>query len=897
MAAETRVAKTQSHARKPWDGNIRDVVSLLVFCRGGGGEKMQILAWEDQNTITLPRKEITAQDTIQEREAGGGSSGTALGTTTAPSPLLIWPRDVSYELVATSLAAEVLKMTPSHINTPQLVQLTRIYVPSLRRHFHHSVFAVEVSSKQLEKVQDLEGRVRLSLPELKKMPQSRLERWNIVIVAEYVSSQIRGKSCDIGASLKEIGPHQIWHQVDSQHMTPDDQLLRSPGYREQDIELLYEEYVRRSYPHATVCFRDMKPFLTDLGWKDKEADIFRAMDGQKTGELGPREFILGLTAMDPMTSHGKGPAEIRCRYIFKYYDKNDDGHLEVSELKELVKDIAELQGLDVTPKTLEERTKKALETFDIEEDSKLSLNNFLVCVGNLRFRGTSLLLRANMSIIPHLVHKYGPSSSQKVRSPFRSPASPGLERKKFRRGSHTDSERDQPSSFVCENNAVVTFFSDSELEQDVVMKSGGSSSPGSIPLSDGAFQSQDSGSYTLAHHTVKVRRSGQITDIHLLLDMERAGEVCDTGFDVDEMVPCDSNGDMQSSSMIAPEVPQLRHRFFDRYQSVEAFNLRSLPNEMITALRFFEHEKSGKPSLNWGEVDMTKLGQYIISMCAAIKDVFENESRLLWLSTPCYILGDIHGNYRDLVCFEKALWRVGPHLTPANFLFLGDYVDRGDYGIEVVSYLFAQKLQATGKFFLLRGNHEVRDIQKMFTFHQECIRKFGERLGANVWNAVNEVFDCMPVAAIVDKKIFCIHGGIPKLDGQVKDLEKIPCPLPNPESQSNLAWQMMWNDPVAAEDMNDDVSEQLMSNNGFAFNEKRQTAYVFNQAAFNAFLERNNLTHVVRAHEVKQAGFEIQQSGRLMTVFSSSHYCGGSNEAACILVHNYRMRIIRIDTS
>lgn len=69
-------------------------------------------------------------------------------------------------------------------------------------------------------------------------------------------------------------------------------------------------------------------------------------------------------------------------------------------------------------------------------------------------------------------------SSQKVRSPFRSPASPGLERKKFRRGSHADSERDQPSSFVCENNAVVTFFSDSELEQDVVMKSGGSSSPG-----------------------------------------------------------------------------------------------------------------------------------------------------------------------------------------------------------------------------------------------------------------------------------------------------------------------------------------------------------------------------------------------------------------------------------
>lgn len=90
MAAETREAKNKSHIRKPWDGNIRDVVSLLVFCQGGEGEKLQLLVWEDQGIVTLPRKEITAQDTIQERETGGSPSGTALGTATAPSPLLIW---------------------------------------------------------------------------------------------------------------------------------------------------------------------------------------------------------------------------------------------------------------------------------------------------------------------------------------------------------------------------------------------------------------------------------------------------------------------------------------------------------------------------------------------------------------------------------------------------------------------------------------------------------------------------------------------------------------------------------------------------------------------------------------------------------------------------------------
>ncbi|KAF1759919.1 hypothetical protein GCK72_008164 [Caenorhabditis remanei] len=246
------------------------------------------------------------------------------------------------------------------------------------------------------------------------------------------------------------------------------------------------------------------------------------------------------------------------------------------------------------------------------------------------------------------------------------------------------------------------------------------------------------------------------------------------------------------------------------------------------------------------------------------KDIFMRQGAMLEVEAPVKICGDVHGQYGDVL----RLFDNGCFPPLANYLFLGDYVDRGPQSLEVVTLFLAYKVKFPVNFFMLRGNHECGSINRVYGFLDEISRKYGSKTGMALWNCYQNCFACMPYTALVSGRILCMHGGISKKMTSLDQLRRLARPVlevPNPSLETDI----LWSDP-----------EQNIS--GF-LNNTRGVGHVFGESALIEVMDRLGVQLIVRAHQVVQDGYEFFCNKRLVTVFSAPHYCGEFNNAAAMM--------------
>lgn len=297
----------------------------------------------------------------------------------------------------------------------------------------------------------------------------------------------------------------------------------------------------------------------------------------------------------------------------------------------------------------------------------------------------------------------------------------------------------------------------------------------------------------------------------------------------------------------------------------------------------------------------------LIKLNHKVKVILEREPRVAFLQSPAYIFGDIHGNLEDLHFFSDNVWRLGMSLTAGNFVFMGDYVDRGMSCLECVAYLLAMKLLLPDKVFLLRGNHETRDVNGWEehygerSFLYQCRARFGDDLGYRIWEQTNQVFDRMPLAAVIDQDIFCVHGGIPRPIGagetRIQDILHVPKVAGiNPpyehedEAYQQVASDCIWSDPASEDQEIHSVDPET----GFGESLRGGGAICFGNKAVTQFLSQQGYSYIMRAHEAHAEGVAVSKGARVFTVFSTSkdHHQGSQAMAGCILVDFEKLQVI-----
>mmetsp|Transcript_35740 Transcript_35740/g.87965 ORF Transcript_35740/g.87965 Transcript_35740/m.87965 type:complete len:312 (+) Transcript_35740:285-1220(+) len=255
----------------------------------------------------------------------------------------------------------------------------------------------------------------------------------------------------------------------------------------------------------------------------------------------------------------------------------------------------------------------------------------------------------------------------------------------------------------------------------------------------------------------------------------------------------------------------------------------------------------------------------VLQLCERARTLISEESNVHSVRAPVTVVGDIHGQFHDLL----KLFETGGDVPDTNYIFMGDFVDRGYNSLESFTLLLLLKARWPQCVTLLRGNHESRQITQVYGFYDECLRKYGN---ANVWKYITDMFDHLPLAATIDNEIFCPHGGLsPSLDTleHIRELGRTQ-EVPHEGPMCDL----LWSDP-------DDRCGWGISPRG--------AGYTFGQDISEQFNHSNGLNLIARAHQLVQEGYEWAHDQQVVTIFSAPNYCYRCGNVASMLAFDENM--------
>ncbi|ROV91421.1 hypothetical protein VSDG_07182 [Cytospora chrysosperma] len=248
--------------------------------------------------------------------------------------------------------------------------------------------------------------------------------------------------------------------------------------------------------------------------------------------------------------------------------------------------------------------------------------------------------------------------------------------------------------------------------------------------------------------------------------------------------------------------------------------------------------------------------KYVYQIILAVTKLVHDEATMVEVEVPddvqLTVCGDTHGQYFDLM----ELFRLNGAPSDKHwYLFNGDFVDRGSWSCEIALLLYANKWLRPNAFFLNRGNHETDDMNKVYGFEGECKAKYNER----IFKLFSESFSALPLATLIGKKYFVLHGGLFSDDNvTLDDIRKLDRHKQRQPGQAGLMMEMLWTDPQTAPGRGPS---------------KRGVGMQFGPDVTKRFCEKNGLEAIIRSHEVRMEGYEEEHDGKCITVFSAPKYC------------------------